>query len=707
MVVNGDMAAGIGGWNDPAVVYVADGAAMTLSAEDGALKAEVTAGTNFFTPRFGQMNVPFENGKTYEITFEAKSSVEKEIALQVGELLPSAPWYNDFLPSAENIFYRTITTEWATYSYKFTMTQDNNKGGILFGLGTVNGNAVNATMHFDNITIEESQPDPDNQGPVFIGVEEIVEILIGSEYDPKEGVSASDVGFGDMTYAIVVEIFNSDNEKVTNVDTSQVGTYTVNYIVLDPLGNKSTASTALTVVDEVPEPEWIGYGMTVQSKAIVAYSGTTDAWWNNNAQLPLDGFDGTKTTATFDFVGVQGQEYVFKIEGGGKAVETTFTATGDMQQAVLDLSGLTETERNGLTLAVVFAKTLDGAGTIELFTVLEAEVSSDWLFYGMTGQNVVSMEYPAPDPNAWWNNNAQLTILEFEGTKDTVVFNFVGAEGVKYMFKIEGGGKAVEAPVVATGEMQAHSLSLTGLTESERAGLNLLIIFNMDATETTTLDLYSVEYTNPLTVSAIWDAEYSDDYRDYTNVIVNGVVAGLHDKGYILQDTQTGEMISVHDSTNTPTIGDEITISGQFNVSFDIARVLNVVQYSVLSQNNTLNLDTSNAVEIDFTNFDVANYQGKLVKVTGPWVKLYSGATSYARLALDEAGTADKVYDGAYIGLQNGANELNLSNPLSTFFTGLDTATEYANVTLYIFFYDSTSSYEKAVIVNDAFIVTE
>ncbi len=143
---------------------------MTLSAEDGALKAEVTAGTQFFTPRFGQMNVPFENGKTYEITFEAKSSVEKEIALQVGELLPSAPWYNDFLPSAENIFYRTITTEWATYSYKFTMTQDNDKGGILFGLGTVNGNAVNATCIFDNITIEESA-DPDNQGPIFSGVE--------------------------------------------------------------------------------------------------------------------------------------------------------------------------------------------------------------------------------------------------------------------------------------------------------------------------------------------------------------------------------------------------------------------------------------------------------------------------------------------------------------------------------------------------------
>ena len=257
LLVNGNMSAGIGGWNDPAVVYVADGATMTLSSEDGTLKAEVVAGTNFFTPRFGQMNVPFENGKTYEVTFDAKSSVEKEIALQVGELLPAAPWYNDFLPSAQNILYRTITTEWATYSYKFTMSQDNQKGGILFGLGTVNGNAVNATMHFDNINIEESQPDPDTDGPVFLGVEDEIEVLIGSEFNPRTGISASDVGFGSMTHAIVVEIFNSVGDKVATVDTSVAAVYTVNYIVQDPLGNITRATTKVTVVDEVPEPEWI------------------------------------------------------------------------------------------------------------------------------------------------------------------------------------------------------------------------------------------------------------------------------------------------------------------------------------------------------------------------------------------------------------------------------------------------------------------
>ena len=256
LVVNGDMASGIGGWNDPAVVYVADGATMTLSSEDGALKAEVVAGTNFFTPRFGQMNMAFETGKTYEVTFDAKSSVAKEIALQVGEIVgQDFGYYNDYLRKPEDIFYRTITTEWTTYSYKFTVQNDQvldvdgngENGGIIFGLGTVNGNAVNATMHFDNINIEESTPDADTAGPVFSGVAETLNLTTEDTFDPKAGVTALDAGFGDMTYAIVAEIYNSDNVKISAIDMTVAGTYTIRYIVLDPLGNVSRAETLLTV----------------------------------------------------------------------------------------------------------------------------------------------------------------------------------------------------------------------------------------------------------------------------------------------------------------------------------------------------------------------------------------------------------------------------------------------------------------------------
>ncbi len=61
--------------------------------------------------------------------------------------------------------------------------------------------------------------------------------------------------------------------------------------------------------------------------------------------------DGTKTTATFDFVGVQGQNMYLSSKEMMQRLETTFT-TKDIQQAVLDLSGLTgNRERNGLTFA--------------------------------------------------------------------------------------------------------------------------------------------------------------------------------------------------------------------------------------------------------------------------------------------------------------------------------------------------------------------
>ena len=253
MVVNPDMTDSISGWNDPSVVYIADGASMELSHEDGSLKAEVVAGSNFFTPRFGQMGVPFENGKTYEVSFRAKSSVEKEIALQVGELLAAAPWYVDFLPAT---IYRTIGTEWATYSYKFTMNQpeENLRGGILFGLGTVNGNAVNATMYFDDINIEESQPDADTEGPVLEGVVPTVEITSDQTFDPALGVTATDFGFGDVTHLLVIEIYNEAGTKISLAELfpeegATPGTYTIMYTVGDPLGNYTRYTTTLIITE--------------------------------------------------------------------------------------------------------------------------------------------------------------------------------------------------------------------------------------------------------------------------------------------------------------------------------------------------------------------------------------------------------------------------------------------------------------------------
>jgi hypothetical protein len=390
LVVNGDMASGIGGWNDPTVVYVADGAAMTQSSEDGAMKVEVTAGAFAYTPRFGQMNIPFENGKTYEITFEAKSSVEKEIALQVGELLPAAPWFNDFLPSVEPIIYRTITTEWATYSYKFTMTQDNDKGGILFGLGTVKGNAVNATMHFDNIMIEESQLDPDISAPIFQGIVNEVTLKTGDTFDPLAGVTAIDARDGDLTSEIEVKIYNSLNELVSEVDTSIEANYRIVYIVSDSSGNFRTQEVLLAILgltttdtgkilngdfagaDLTP---WTSWGQTWGTPADFVTALTNETATIDITNPGGDGFNWTIQFIQADVLLEQGDTYVL-----------SFDAKASVERDIGVVFYNADTQINYLNVPSV-ALTTEMASFEFMFTMTNADILTQLQFLMGTTTN--------------------------------------------------------------------------------------------------------------------------------------------------------------------------------------------------------------------------------------------------------------------------------------------------------------------------------
>lgn len=311
MLVNPNFDNGTAGWDDPSVVYNADGSSLTLSNDNGALKAEVVAGANPYTPRFGQMNVPFEMGKTYEVSFDAKSSVDKTINLQVGELLSGAPYFTDFKPGLT--VHKLITTDWATYSYKFTMNLDNQRGGVLFELGKIGEEQIDATMWFDNIKIEEATPDPDTTAPDFTGVAETVTILVGGTFDPLNGVSAFDVVDGDLTDNIAVTIFkNLDGggvELATSVDTSVEGvTYTIYYSVVDSSMNVATAETTVSVV-----------GLIFQATNLVAdpsfeseFDTTTPEW----ALWVQDWGAAPEVTPTLD---TTAGTYSLDIAGGGDA----------------------------------------------------------------------------------------------------------------------------------------------------------------------------------------------------------------------------------------------------------------------------------------------------------------------------------------------------------------------------------------------------
>lgn len=243
LVVNGDFSLGSTFWDDPSVVFQGDGGTIQLSVEDGALKAEVVAGANPWTPRFGQMGVPFEKDKAYLVTFDAKSTVEKTIQINFGELLAGPPYFTAF-----GVTTRKITTDWETYEIEFFMTADNPRGGILFELGTVGGTTVDATLWFDNIDIVETTPSEDTTAPVFSGLTANRSVMVGSTFDPMAGVMATDDRDGDVTADIEVVIKDGQGNVVTAVDTAATGTYELTYTVADSAGNEAEFVVTVEVV---------------------------------------------------------------------------------------------------------------------------------------------------------------------------------------------------------------------------------------------------------------------------------------------------------------------------------------------------------------------------------------------------------------------------------------------------------------------------
>ncbi|VEU80714.1 carbohydrate binding domain-containing protein [Haploplasma axanthum] len=240
LLQNGDFSQGTAFW-------IGDQGSIESSVVDGALKLDIVAGGNSHEPRLHQMAIPFEQGKTYEVKFNAKSSVDKTINLQVGELLANAPWFTDFKPM--QIVHKDLTEEWTEFSFKFKHNLDNKRGGLLFEFGKVDGNQVDATVWLKNVTITEVEAEADTEAPKFAGIKETVTLLVGTEFNALAGITAFDVADGDVTEAITYVIKNSDNEVVTEIDSSVVGTYTIEYEVSDKSLNKATATVTVSFIE--------------------------------------------------------------------------------------------------------------------------------------------------------------------------------------------------------------------------------------------------------------------------------------------------------------------------------------------------------------------------------------------------------------------------------------------------------------------------
>lgn len=336
-----------------------------------------------------------------------------------------------------------------------------------------------------------------------------VTIDFGSEFNVLNGVTA--VGDDYKDYSDKVTYTSTATISATHMlDTTVSGVVTINYRV--SVGTiVATKTRTITVRDEAyvePEPEWKGYAVEVEAgdgQVTITYENTPDQWWNNNAQLAVKDFDGTKNSVKFTFTGVANHEYLFKIEGVPNSVnkEQAIIGTGSEQTVTLDLSLMTEAQRNSLSLIIVFVKTKDASGSLVVKTweygAFIQPTEPQWQTSGAVTATkegtTVTITY-TNTPTEWWNNHAKLQVVDFDQTKTKVVFTFTGVAGQEYKFKVEGPGVAKEEAVTATGESQVFTFDISSLSEAQRDAINLLVVFNTVVGASGTIVITNIQFAN-------------------------------------------------------------------------------------------------------------------------------------------------------------------------------------------------------------------
>ena len=310
------------GWS----IYELSPGSVVASIDNGALKLVTTSGSNVWDTRYSFMEIPFQQGVLYTITFDAKSSLaDKVVNVQVGELIAFDPWFTNFKDGQDEHF--TLTTEWATYTLSFLMELDNVNGGLLFEMGNINDSiGIDADIWYDNIKILGGGGD-DIVGPAITGADDIT-VFTGDVFDPMTDVTAFDFVDQSVTTQIVV--------TGDTVDMNTAGVYTLTYTVSDTAGNETVVDRVVTVLVDDAGPVLTGVDSLVITLGI-AFDVLTDV-------TAVDNRDGDITA---DIV-LTGDTLDIDVAGEYSVIYTVTDETGNVTTAtrVITVSAMLFDETN-------------------------------------------------------------------------------------------------------------------------------------------------------------------------------------------------------------------------------------------------------------------------------------------------------------------------------------------------------------------------
>ena len=189
-----------------------------------------------------------EDGKYYEVSFDARASVSRHIHVQVGQLFAAAPWFADALRVQQ---YFLLDTTMQSYSFRFqadSSLADITKLSLMFGHGKLPDGYISEVCDviYDNIKIVEvDNLGADTMAPSISASDKSV--YVGTPVDVLALATISDDQ--DANPEVTVEI-KKDGSVVDAIDTSVAGVYNIKYTAKDVAGNESSKEIVLTIKDK-------------------------------------------------------------------------------------------------------------------------------------------------------------------------------------------------------------------------------------------------------------------------------------------------------------------------------------------------------------------------------------------------------------------------------------------------------------------------
>ncbi|MDQ0116611.1 carbohydrate binding domain-containing protein [Paenibacillus harenae] len=127
--------------------------AGSFTPNNGEMWIEIdTAGSQNWNPQISQEGIRLEEGKTYQISFDARASIPRKINFGIGKKLSEDPWYVGYFGSDV-----ALTADRQRYTFTFTMngaTEDHAR--IDFNVGEIDGMGSNTNVFLDNVILVEA-----------------------------------------------------------------------------------------------------------------------------------------------------------------------------------------------------------------------------------------------------------------------------------------------------------------------------------------------------------------------------------------------------------------------------------------------------------------------------------------------------------------------------------------------------------------------